>query len=95
MVEALHGKFQPVKLRGPMHCSSGDMRSLVIEGKDSTFSRLNLPLLLTSKGHGMKAFCVTQKRNRQSFIVPTEFVVNTLLFLLDSFRISLSLAQYY
>ena len=41
----------PAKFGGPKHCSIGHMFLLV----DSTSSRINPPLLLTSKAHGLKA----------------------------------------
>ena len=41
------------KYGGERHCGSGDIILSVAERKDSTGSKLNIPLLLISKAHGM------------------------------------------
>ena len=46
------------KFGGHRHCGSGDM-FLVVEGEDSSCSRLNPPLLFISKGHGLTAHIIS------------------------------------
>ena len=43
------------KFVGHRHCGNGDTMLLVVKGQDSTGSCFSLPLLLISKGHGLKA----------------------------------------
>ena len=43
----------PAKFGGHRQCGSEDAMLLVVEGKNSTYSHLNLPSLFASKGHGM------------------------------------------
>ena len=38
---------------GPRHSGSGDTKFSVVVGQDSTFSRLNPPLLFIFKAYGM------------------------------------------
>ena len=45
----------PSKFGGHKHCDSGDKMFLVVEEQDFTSSRLNSPLLFTSKSRGLKA----------------------------------------
>ena len=44
----------PAKSGGHRHCGSGDIMFLGVQEQDSSYSRLNLPLLFISKGHGLK-----------------------------------------
>ena len=43
------------KFGGHRHCGNGDTMLLVVKGQDSTGPCFSLPVLLISKGHGLKA----------------------------------------
>ena len=45
--------LHPAKFGGHRHCGSGDMIFVEVEKQDSIRPRLNPPLLLISKAHGM------------------------------------------
>ena len=45
--------YHPAKFGDNRHCGSGDLMFVVVEGQDSTCSRLDPPLRFISKAHGM------------------------------------------
>ena len=53
---------QPARFSGHRHCRSGDKMFLVIEEQDSEYSCLNPPSLFLSKGNGLKAYNVSDKK---------------------------------
>ena len=52
-VRAPHGNHHPARFRGPRHCGSEDLMSLLVEEQDYTCSCLNPSLLFIYKAHGM------------------------------------------
>ena len=44
------------RVKSSSHCSSGDIIFLVAEEEDSSCSGFDLPLILLSKEHGLKAY---------------------------------------
>ena len=72
-VGAPHGKS---KFGDHRHCGSGDIMLLVTEEESSRCSFFNVPLLFTSKGHGLKAhnislrWCLFEKKT--SWLQPNQ-----------------------
>ena len=49
----------PKKFGSHRQCGSGETTLLVVKGQDSTYPRFNPPRLFISKGHGLKAHCIS------------------------------------